>query len=36
LDFDILAEGHLGIYRPRNRAVEYIKSYLAQYGYGDF
>ena len=33
LDFDILAEGHFGIYKPRKRAVEYIKSYLAQYGY---
>jgi len=33
LDFDILAEGHFGIYRPRKRAVEYIRSYLAQYGY---
>jgi glyoxylase-like metal-dependent hydrolase (beta-lactamase superfamily II) len=33
LDFDILAEGHFGIYRPRDRAVEYIKSYLARYGY---
>jgi len=33
LDFDILAEGHFGIYRPKDRAVEYIRSYLAQYGY---
>jgi len=33
LDFDILAEGHSGIYRPKNRAVEYIKSYLSHYGY---
>jgi len=33
LDFDILAEGHFGIYRPKKRAVEYIKSYLTQYGY---
>lgn len=33
LDFDILAEGHFGIYRPRRRAVEYIKGYLSRYGY---
>jgi len=33
LDFDILAEGHFGIYRPKNRAIEYIKSYLTHYGY---
>jgi len=33
LDFDVLAEGHFGVYRPKNRAVEYIKSYLTQYGY---
>jgi len=33
LDFDILAEGHFGIYKPKKRAVEYIKSYLTQYGY---
>ena len=33
LDFDILAEGHFGIYRPKDRAVEYIKSYLTQHGY---
>jgi len=36
LDFDVLAEGHFGIYKPRKRAVEYIRSYLAQYGYSDF
>jgi glyoxylase-like metal-dependent hydrolase (beta-lactamase superfamily II) len=36
LDFDVLAEGHFGIYRPRNRAVEYVRSYLTQYGYSDF
>ena len=33
LDFDVLAEGHFGIYRPKDRAVEYIKSYLTHYGY---
>jgi glyoxylase-like metal-dependent hydrolase (beta-lactamase superfamily II) len=33
LDFDILAEGHFGIYRPRDQAVEYIKSYLSRFGY---
>lgn len=33
LDFDILAEGHFGIYRPRKKAVEYIKGYLSRYGY---
>jgi len=33
LDFDVLAEGHFGIYRPRKQAVEYIKSYLSRYGY---
>jgi len=33
LDFDVLAEGHFGIYSPKNRAVEYIKSYLTHYGY---
>jgi len=33
LDFDILAEGHFGIYKPKNRAVEYIRSYLTHYGY---
>ncbi|MCZ2856164.1 MAG: MBL fold metallo-hydrolase [Candidatus Bathyarchaeota archaeon] len=33
LDFDILAEGHLGIYRPKDRAVEYINSCLTRYGY---
>lgn len=33
LDFDVLAEGHFGIYRPKDRAIEYIKSYLTQYGY---
>jgi glyoxylase-like metal-dependent hydrolase (beta-lactamase superfamily II) len=33
LDFDILAEGHFGIYKPKKRAVGYIKSYLTQYGY---
>ena len=33
LDFDVLAEGHFGIYRPKGRAVEYIKSYLTHYGY---
>ena len=33
LDFDVLAEGHFGIYRPKDRAVEYIKSYLSHYGY---
>jgi len=33
LDFDVLAEGHFGIYKPKDRAVEYIKSYLTQYGY---
>lgn len=33
LDFDVLAEGHFGIYRPRERAVGYIRSYLNRYGY---
>jgi glyoxylase-like metal-dependent hydrolase (beta-lactamase superfamily II) len=33
LDFDVLAEGHFGIYKPKDRAVEYIKSYLTHYGY---
>ena len=33
LDFDVLAEGHFGIYKPKEQAVEYIMSYLAQYGY---
>jgi len=33
LDFDVLAEGHFGICKPRERAVEYIRSYLAEYGY---
>ncbi|MFQ5999819.1 MAG: MBL fold metallo-hydrolase [Candidatus Bathyarchaeia archaeon] len=33
LDFDILAEGHFGIYKPKKRAVEYIRSYLTRYGY---
>ena len=31
LDFDVLAEGHFGIYKPKNRAKEYIKNYLAYY-----
>ncbi|MGD8506861.1 MAG: MBL fold metallo-hydrolase [Candidatus Bathyarchaeota archaeon] len=33
LDFDILAEGHFGIYRPKRRAIAYIQSYLKHYGY---
>ncbi len=33
LDFDILAEGHFGIYKPKKRAVAYIQSYLKRYGY---
>lgn len=33
LDFDILAEGHFGIFRPKDQAVKYIKSYLTRYGY---
>ncbi len=32
LDFDVLAEGHFGIFRPKDRAIEYIKSYLTHYG----
>jgi glyoxylase-like metal-dependent hydrolase (beta-lactamase superfamily II) len=33
LDFNILAEGHFGIYKPKSNAVAFIQSYLAQYGY---
>lgn len=33
LDFDILAEGHFGIHKPRPTAVAFIESYLTQYGY---
>jgi len=32
LDFDVLAEGHFGVYKPKNRAKEYIKNYLTHYG----
>jgi glyoxylase-like metal-dependent hydrolase (beta-lactamase superfamily II) len=35
IDFDILAEGHFGIYRPREKAVKYLKHYLSRYGYQD-
>jgi glyoxylase-like metal-dependent hydrolase (beta-lactamase superfamily II) len=30
---DVLCEGHFGIYRPRERALAYIDSYLKQYRY---
>ncbi len=33
LDFDVLAEGHFGVFRPKDKAVEYIKSCLTRCGY---
>jgi len=32
LNFDVFAEGHFGVYKPKNRAKEYIKNYLTHYG----